>query len=140
MKSTLNQPKKPTNTGEGSPSTSRSSSENSSSVSKELNVLLEDFSNVTTDRKQPPPPKQIMEYLNKHIIGQDFAKKVLSVAVYNHYKRIHHNALSTTNNQSIDIGHTKLDKSNVFMIGPTGNVEMLGVGRITKFFVLFPTK
>lgn len=43
-----------------------------------------------------------MEYLNKHVIGQDLAKKVLSVAVYNHYKRIYHNAPSSNNtNQSM---------------------------------------
>lgn len=42
-----------------------------------------------------------MEYLNKHVIGQDLAKKVLSVAVYNHYKRIYHNTPSSTGNQSI---------------------------------------
>lgn len=42
-------------------------------------------------RKPPPPPKKIYEYLNTHIIGQDLAKKSLSVAVYNHYKRIYHN-------------------------------------------------
>ncbi|XP_059490597.1 ATP-dependent Clp protease ATP-binding subunit clpX-like, mitochondrial isoform X1 [Neocloeon triangulifer] len=42
-------------------------------------------------RKPPPPPKKIFEYLNKHVIGQEQAKKVLSVAVYNHYKRIHNN-------------------------------------------------
>lgn len=53
-----------------------------------------------TDRVQPPPPKKIMEYLNKHVIGQDLAKKVLSVAVYNHYKRIYHNAPASTNNAS----------------------------------------
>ncbi|KAH8312539.1 hypothetical protein KR044_011350 [Drosophila immigrans] len=42
-------------------------------------------------RKPPPPPLKIMEYLDKHVVGQEFAKKVLAVAVYNHYKRIHHN-------------------------------------------------
>lgn len=42
-------------------------------------------------RRAPPPPKKIFEYLNQHIIGQDIAKKTLSVAVYNHYKRIYHN-------------------------------------------------
>lgn len=42
-------------------------------------------------RKPPPPPKKIFEYLNKHVIGQEHAKKVLSVAVYNHYKRIYNN-------------------------------------------------
>ena len=42
-------------------------------------------------RKPPPPPKKIYEYLNKFIIGQEMAKRALSVAVYNHYKRIYHN-------------------------------------------------
>jgi len=42
-------------------------------------------------RKAPPPPKKINEFLNRHVIGQEFAKKVLSVAVYNHYKRIFNN-------------------------------------------------
>lgn len=42
-------------------------------------------------RRPPPPPKKIFEYLDKHVVGQDHAKKVLSVAVYNHYKRIYNN-------------------------------------------------
>lgn len=42
-------------------------------------------------RKAPPPPKKIYEYLDRHVIGQNHAKKVLSVAVYNHYKRIYNN-------------------------------------------------
>ena len=42
-------------------------------------------------KKAPPPPKKIYDYLNKHIVGQEVAKKALSVAVYNHYKRIYHN-------------------------------------------------
>lgn len=50
----------------------------------------------TTTAPTPPPPKKIMEYLHKHVIGQDYAKKVLSVAVYNHYKRIYHNGLGST--------------------------------------------
>jgi len=45
----------------------------------------------TNQRKPPPYPKKIYEYLDSHIIGQDKAKKALSVAVYNHYKRIYHN-------------------------------------------------
>lgn len=47
--------------------------------------------NLNTNRRPPPPPKKIMEYLDRHVVGQDWAKKVLSVAVYNHYKRIYHN-------------------------------------------------
>lgn len=61
-------------------------------------VVLSEFENkrnvkeeAKNQRKPPPPPQKIMEYLDKHVVGQDFAKKVLSVAVYNHYKRIHHN-------------------------------------------------
>ncbi|QQP56090.1 Uncharacterized protein FKW44_000646 [Caligus rogercresseyi] len=42
-------------------------------------------------KRAPPPPKKIYDYLDQHIIGQDAAKKALSVAVYNHYKRIFHN-------------------------------------------------
>lgn len=50
------------------------------------------FANYSPAKKPPPPPKKIFEYLNQHVIGQDHAKKVLSVAVYNHYKRIYNNA------------------------------------------------
>ncbi|XP_071536388.1 ATP-dependent clpX-like chaperone, mitochondrial isoform X2 [Panulirus ornatus] len=46
-------------------------------------------------RRPPPPPKKIYEYLDKHVVGQERAKKVLSVAVYNHYKRIYHNIPQT---------------------------------------------
>ncbi len=42
-------------------------------------------------RKPPPPPTKIKDFLDKHIVGQEVAKKALSVAVYNHYKRIYHN-------------------------------------------------
>lgn len=70
-----------------------------------------------TDRVQPPPPKKIMEYLNKHVIGQDLAKKVLSVAVYNHYKRIYHNAPTSTNNAP-NIERT----GGMVSIPPTGNM------------------
>lgn len=79
-------------------------------------------------KKPPPPPKKIMEYLDRHVVGQDLAKKVLSVAVYNHYKRIFHNlpppATSNNSSQSIDsigrgndllhisgIGHTMMSSA-----------------------------
>ena len=52
--------------------------------------------NTATSKKMnpPPPPKRIFEFLNKYIIGQDHAKKVMSVAVYNHYKRIYNNNIN----------------------------------------------
>lgn len=56
--------------------------------------------------KPLPPPKKIFSYLDRYVIGQDYAKKVLSVAVYNHYKRINNNILNNipqqTNNNNID--------------------------------------
>ncbi len=57
-----------------------------------------------------PPPRKIYEHLNEYVIGQEQAKKVLSVAVYNHYKRIGHSGEN-------DI---ELEKSNILLVGPTG--------------------
>lgn len=60
-----------------------------------------------------PVPRDIIKILNDYVIGQDFAKKVLSVAVYNHYKRIE----AAANSVGSDI---ELNKSNILLIGPTG--------------------
>ncbi|MGH0153986.1 UNVERIFIED_CONTAM: hypothetical protein FKN15_000666 [Acipenser sinensis] len=51
-------------------------------------------------QKPPPPPKKIYAYLDKYVIGQSYAKKVLSVAVYNHYKRIYNNIPASTRQQA----------------------------------------
>lgn len=63
-------------------------------------------------------PKEIFEYLNQYIISQNHAKKVLSVAVHNHYKRIE----SQANGKSDDV---ELQKSNIILIGPTGSGKTL---------------
>ncbi len=62
--------------------------------------------------KETPKPKQIKAYLDEYVIGQEHAKKYLSVAVHNHYKRLIH-----TDSDSSDV---EIDKSNVLLIGPTG--------------------
>ncbi|MBQ1841867.1 MAG: ATP-dependent Clp protease ATP-binding subunit ClpX, partial [Bacteroidales bacterium] len=66
-----------------------------------------------------PKPKEIKAFLDKYVIGQDRAKTVLSVAVYNHYKRIEHNLVDTT-----DDG-VELEKSNILLVGPTGTGKTL---------------
>ena len=68
---------------------------------------------------QLPKPREIKGYLDDHVIGQDDAKKVLSVAVYNHYKRL--SFLQAKGNGKIAPEDSiELQKSNILLIGPTG--------------------
>ena len=66
---------------------------------------------------QIPKPREIKKYLDEHVIGQDDAKKVLSVAVYNHYKRLSH--LQSKSGDSLE-DPVELQKANILLIGPTG--------------------
>nr|CAD5982182.1 ATP-dependent Clp protease ATP-binding subunit ClpX [Planktothrix pseudagardhii] len=67
---------------------------------------------------QIPKPREIKSYLDSHVIGQDEAKKVLSVAVYNHYKRLGFVQTKAAGRPTED--NVELQKSNILLIGPTG--------------------
>ena len=81
--------------------------------SKEFNI----------DNTDLPKPRQIKEFLDQYVIGQDEAKKFLSVAVYNHYKRI---------SQHIDNDDVEIEKSNIIMVGATGTGKTLLARTIAK--------
>jgi len=68
------------------------------------------------DMKKLPKPREIKEILDEYVIGQDKAKKVLSVAVYNHYKRIE---------SGTKPGDVEMQKSNILLLGPTGSGKTL---------------
>lgn len=77
---------------------------------------IKDISPNKNNQNALPKPQEIHEHLNDYVIGQDHAKKVLSVAVYNHYKRLR--------NGDVHDG-VELGKSNILLIGPTGSGKTL---------------
>jgi len=92
-------------------------------VSLCVEILEEE--NISSDAQKPPltftldrvmPPRELVRRLNEYVIGQERAKKVLSVAVYNHYKRI------ISGNEPEDV---ELQKSNILLLGPTGSGKTL---------------
>lgn len=81
-------------------------------------IIAEEFSeDVEVELKDVPKPKDIRATLDQYVIGQDEAKKSLSVAVYNHYKRI--------NRGLVKADDVELQKSNILMLGPTGSGKTL---------------
>lgn len=88
-----------------------------SQVSKGGDVVLKDL----------PTPKEIKEYLDKYVIGQDAAKIALSVAVYNHYKRL---------NYKVAEDDVELEKSNIIMVGSTGTGKTLLARTIAKMLLV----
>jgi len=66
-----------------------------------------------------PTPSYLKKMLDEYVIGQDHAKKILSVAVYNHYKRINNDDVSP------ELNDVELEKSNILLLGPTGSGKTL---------------
>jgi len=83
-------------------------------------ILLQELGEVTTLHEgELPKPKEIKRELDAYVIGQEKAKKILAVAVYNHYKRLRNKNLKSKKN------HIELSKSNILLIGPTGSGKTL---------------
>lgn len=75
-----------------------------------------------TAKVKVPKPKEIVEFLDNYVIGQNFAKRALSVAVYNHYKRV----------MTKDTSDVELQKSNILIVGPTGSGKTLLAQTLAK--------
>lgn len=89
-------------------------------VSLCLDIIREEIQPLQAETgSKLPSPKQIAEFLNDYVIGQEKAKKVLAVAVYNHYKRLNHLSNNTSEEE------VELRKSNILLIGPTGSGKTL---------------
>ena len=81
-----------------------------------------------------PKPLEIKSFLDNQVVGQESAKKILSVAVYNHYKRLAWKVKEESkNNNSTDSQATKLQKSNILLIGPTGSGKTLLAQTLAEF-------
>ncbi|EHM43713.1 ATP-dependent Clp protease ATP-binding subunit ClpX [Anaeroglobus geminatus] len=88
--------------------------------------LAEDKEKPAFELKKLPTPREIKQNLDDYVIGQETAKKTLSVAVYNHYKRLQ-------SNSSMNSGDVELQKSNIVMVGPTGSGKTLLAQTLARF-------
>lgn len=88
-------------------------------------IIADEFEDgIELDTTSVPKPNEIKNYLDQYVIGQEKAKKSLSVAVYNHYKRV---------NSSLAEDEIELQKSNILLLGPTGSGKTLLAQTLAKF-------
>jgi len=97
-----------------------------------LDIIREDgqAKPLSWGHQKVPPPSKIKAFLDQYVIGQDMAKRKLSVAVYNHYKRLDANQKSEGQTDGNDV---EIQKSNVLLIGPTGTGKTLMAQTLARF-------
>ncbi|MFQ5464858.1 MAG: ATP-dependent Clp protease ATP-binding subunit ClpX [Thermodesulfobacteriota bacterium] len=88
-------------------------------------IIAEEYEKEDLKRREHtiPKPMEIKKTLDEYVIGQEYAKKVLAVAVHNHYKRIE---------SRVSVGHVELQKSNILLVGPTGSGKTLLAQTLAK--------
>ena len=93
-------------------------------------IIFEDSAkiNVKESLDNVPKPHEIKEHLDQYVIGQERAKKIISVAVHNHYKRVSHSVNKSKKDDGID-----LQKSNILLAGPTGSGKTLIAQSLAKY-------
>ena len=95
-------------------------------------IIYEDDLNTPppTGQDAPPKPHEIKQHLDEYVIGQERAKKIISVAVHNHYKRISHSKFKSKSRRGNDI---ELAKSNILLAGPTGSGKTLIAQSLARY-------